>query len=166
MLLALLSDTHDNARSTQAALALLAPHHPAAYLHAGDLVSPQMLEHFAHLPVPFHFILGNNEFDPPALHAAAAARGLHFHHDFADLSFAGKRLAMTHGHDGVRLEKLIASGHYAWVIHGHTHQQRDERRGATRVLNPGALHRARIRSVALLDPAADALTFLHLPPSA
>ena len=38
MLLALLSDTHDNIPSIQAALTLLQPHHPVAYLHAGDLV--------------------------------------------------------------------------------------------------------------------------------
>ena len=43
MLLALLSDTHDNVPATLAALRLLAPHKPDLYLHAGDLVSPEML---------------------------------------------------------------------------------------------------------------------------
>ncbi|HVX84843.1 MAG TPA: YfcE family phosphodiesterase [Phycisphaerae bacterium] len=162
MLIALLSDTHDNAATTRAAIELLRPHNPDAYLHAGDLVSPEMLDLFAGLNAPFHLVLGNNEYDPAALHSRASALGMSFHKQFADLTFAGKRLALMHGHEGTLLQRLLASGDYDYLIHGHTHLRRDERRGRTRIINPGALHRARTKSVALLDPAADSLRFLDM----
>ena len=163
MLIALLSDTHDNAAATRAALALLAPHQPAAYIHAGDLVEPDMLDLFADLPPEsFHFVFGNNEFDHPALIARAAELQLHCHGRFADLTLAGKRIAVTHGHDPKVLEQSLFSHQYDYLIHGHTHVRRDERRGRTRIINPGALHRTRAKSVVLLDLATDTLRFLEI----
>jgi uncharacterized protein len=163
MLLALLSDTHDNARTTQAALALLQPYHPAAYLHAGDLVDPAMLDHFAGL-TQFHFVFGNNEFDHATLRAVALSLSLHCHGELADLTFAGKRLAMLHGNDDALFSRLVHSGNYAYLIHGHTHARHDIRVGNTRIISPGALHRAKHKSVALLDVTTDELRFLDLPP--
>jgi uncharacterized protein len=160
MLLALLSDTHDNEVSTRAALALLKPHAPAAYLHAGDLVSPEMLGLFAGLP--FHFIFGNNEWDLTTLKTRALAQGLHCHEHMMDLSFADKRIAVVHGHEHGRMERLIHSGDYAYLIHGHTHVRKDARVGTTRVINPGALQRSRVKSVALLDVARDEVRFLEV----
>jgi uncharacterized protein len=163
MLLALLADTHDNDVSTLAALAMLREHKPHAYLHAGDLVSPEMLSLFTGLP--FHFVFGNNEFDHAALRARARAAALHCHGKCAELDFAGKRLAMVHGHEFAHLDRLVGSGRYDYLVHGHSHVRRDERIGHTRIINPGALHRARSRSVALLDVAADRLEFFEVPSS-
>ncbi len=164
MLIALLSDTHDDIPATQTALTLLAPHHPAAYLHAGDLVDPQMLDLFAHLaPAPFHFVFGNNEFDRPALQQRARELHLHCHGDLAQLSLHGKSIALTHGHLPNTLHQLLFSKNFDYIIHGHTHTRRDERHHTTRIINPGALHRARPRSLALLNLATDELQFLDLP---
>jgi putative phosphoesterase len=164
MLIGLLSDTHDNAVTAAAGVTLLKDARVEAVLHAGDLVSPEMLQHFEGLDVPFHLVLGNNEYDPAALRARAAANGLFFYPEFADLTLGGKRIALAHGHEGARLAALIRSGRYAYVVHGHTHVRRDEQVGPTRVINPGALQRARVKSVAVLDTAADAVRFLELPP--
>jgi uncharacterized protein len=160
MLLALLSDTHDNVANTQAGLALLAPHKPAAYLHAGDLVSASMLELFAGLP--FYFVFGNNEYDHAGLRSRAAALGVRCLGDGGELSFPPAAVCLVHGHDFGQLDRAIRSGKYRYVIHGHTHVRRDERIGETRVINPGALHRAKAKTVALLDVASDSLTFLNL----
>jgi putative phosphoesterase len=160
MLLALLSDTHDNEPTTRAALQLLKPFNPDAYLHAGDLVSPSMLALFDGLP--FHFVYGNNEWDLTTLKTRALARGMFCHEHVADFTFEGKRIAMAHGHEHGRLERLIHSGDFAYVIHGHTHVRKDARLGPTRIINPGALQRARTKSVALLDLARDDLRFLEL----
>jgi len=92
----------------------------------------------------------------------ARALDLHCHGHVADLTFAGKRLALLHGHDGALFHKLAHSGDYAYLIHGHTHVRRDERLGNSRIINPGALHRAKSKSVALLDVATDELRFLEL----
>ena len=165
MLLALLSDTHDSARTTQAALALLASHNPDAYLHAGDLVDPNMLAHFAGIG-PFHFIFGNNEYDHAGIRTMALSLGLHCHEHFADLTFEGRRIAMLHGHDERLFIQTLQSGLYDYLIHGHTHVRKDIRMGKTRIINPGALYRARMKTVALLDLGKDELKFLEVSPAA
>src|SRR5262245_3095824 len=107
MLLALLSDTHDNVPTTRAALALLAPFKPAAYLHAGDLVSPSMLELFAGLN--FHFVFGNNEYDHGALIARAGALNLNCLGEAGEVSFPplAAPVCLLHGHDFSRLDRAI-----------------------------------------------------------
>jgi predicted phosphodiesterase len=50
-----------------------------------------------------------------------------------------------------------------YLLHGHTHELRDERVGATRIINPGALHRAPRYTAAILDPKADDLTIIEIP---
>jgi putative phosphoesterase len=161
MLLALISDTHDNVANTRAAIKLLAPHNPDLYLHAGDLVAPDMLDCFVDLP--FHFIFGNNEYDLPAIRAKARSLNLACHNHFAEFTFDDKKIALHHGHDTTLLRGLFApQTPYDYIISGHTHVRRDQRQGATRHINPGALHRARQKSVALLDLRSDTLTFLEL----
>ena len=169
MLLALLSDTHDNEMTTRAAVELLRGHSPVAYLHAGDLVSPEMLDCFRGLP--FHFVFGNNEYDHAELRSRALARNLHCHEFQGDLTFGNKKIALLHGHEMGDLQRAMKSGRFDYVIHGHTHVRRDERIASpaeaaggcgTRVINPGALHRTRLRSVALLDLVQDELRFLDV----
>jgi uncharacterized protein len=157
MLLALLSDTHDNVPATLAALRLLAPHKPDLYLHAGDLVSPDMLDHFADLP--FHFVFGNNEYDLPALRAKAKALNLTCHDFLWTLTLSGKRLALLHGHKSLP----AITPPYDYIITGHTHTRHDQRLpNKTRLINPGALHRTRQKSVALVHLESDTLTFLDV----
>ena len=179
MLLALLSDTHDNTVAAAAAIALCAPHKPAAYLHAGDLVSPFMLELFAGLP--FYFVFGNNEFDHPALRSAARAMNLCCLGQFGDLAVmdgrlapaaadtppSALRIALLHGHEHARLEQAAGSGVYRYLIHGHTHVARDELVSGppglvTRIINPGALYRARTKTIALLETDNDTVRFLEV----
>ena len=160
MLLALLSDTHDDVANTQAAIELLRSHKPDAYLHAGDMVSPSMLDLFDGLP--FYFVFGNNEYDFAGLRSRAIARGLHCLDHFGDLTFGNARIGLTHGHNSL-FEKALRAGHYQYLIHGHTHLRRDDRAGSTRIINPGAVHRARKKTVALLNVTTDELRFLELP---
>ncbi len=159
MLIALMSDTHDHVANTQAALNLLAPHKPELYLHAGDLVSPSMLDLFKGLP--FHFVFGNNEYDFSGLRSRAMAQGVACHGELADLTLAGKRVALTHGHTHT-FRKAVREGTFHYVIYGHTHVIGDERIGNTRVINPGALQRAHKKTVALLNLATDDLRYLSL----
>jgi predicted phosphodiesterase len=49
-----------------------------------------------------------------------------------------------------------------FLLHGHTHEVRDERVGSTRIINPGALFRARRYTAALLTPATGALRIVTL----
>jgi len=164
MLIALLSDSHDSVPNLRAVLELLAPHQPNVYLHLGDLCSPDLLELFAGLPKnAFHFVLGNGDYDRSAAHASAVRWGFVCHGRHGSLALADRRVAFLHGDDHGLLHQLIASQEYDYVLHGHTHRWADTREGKTRIINPGALYRAPVKTVALLDVGTDKLMRLALP---
>src|SRR5262249_46048239 len=150
----ILSDTHDNVANIVAALELLAPHNPAAYIHCGDVCAPEILVHFAGLPL--YFVFGNCDYDHASLKAEARACGLHCMGKFGELTLANKSIAVLHGDDWERLP----AKKYDYVFSGHTHVQADRRANGARMINPGALHRASMKSVALLDLVTDRLEIL------
>ena len=110
--------------------------------------------------LPLWFVFGNNDFDRAGLQAAGAAMGAKCLGAFGDVTLAGKRIALFHGDDFVRRQRWVDSGVYDYALSGHTHKRLDGRRGRTREINPGALHRAAEKTVALLDLASDKLEFL------
>jgi predicted phosphodiesterase len=70
----------------------------------------------------------------------------------------GKDILVFHGHErGFR--QAVKQKRADYIVHGHTHQQRNERIGRTRVINPGALSRANPKTVATLDTATDEVNF-------
>ena len=133
------------------------------FIHCGDVTTPRLLDPLAGLRAAFVF--GNCDWDRQALASYAESVGVACHATFADLELGGKSIAVTHGDDHGKLEDAIESGRYDYVFHGHTHVRRDQRAGRTRVINPGALHRATTKTVALLDTDTDALEFLTIEPT-
>ena len=69
---------------------------------------------------------------------------------------------MTHGHLYKVHQQLLAS-QPDYLLTGHSHVAADSREGTTRLINPGALHRARPYTVALLNLADDPLRYLTIP---
>jgi len=162
MLIAILSDTHDNVPAILAALRLLTPHKPNLYLHAGDITSSTTLDLFEGLPL--HFVLGNSEYDPADIRRRAGELSLVCHGYCAKLALDGKRLGMCHGHDA-RVIGELAAAEFDYIIAGHSHEREDMRFGSPpniRYINPGALFRTGSPSVALLDLAIDKLTFINV----
>lgn len=158
MLLAILSDTHDHPVALAEALHLLALHRPGYYIHCGDVGGEQMLDQLAGLPAAFVF--GNTDFDRVGLARYAKDVGVRCLAEHGEIELAGRRIAVLHGDDFRLRQQLIDGQAYDYILQGHTHVRTDERFGRTRLINPGALHRARPRSVALLDLATDKLQFL------
>ena len=68
-----------------------------------------------------------------------------------------------------RLDRALRSGHYRYLIHGHTHTPRDETFAVSHhplhphFINPAALHRKPAPTVALLNTDTDELRFLPIP---
>jgi predicted phosphodiesterase len=82
-------------------------------------------------------------------------------HPMGEITIDGKRIAFTHGHLYECVKQALASG-VDYLLFGHTLEVRDERIGRTRVINPGALHRAARYTAALLDPGADSLRVIDI----
>ena len=98
-----------------------------------------------------------------ALRAAITAAGVTLHEPFGHLEIESTTIAFVHGDDHSLLRSLENSGAYDFVFHGHTHVRAEHRMGPTRVINPGALHRARPKTFAVLDLAAKAVTTVEVP---
>lgn len=160
MLVGILSDTHDRANAMHAAVELLRSAGAEFFIHCGDVGSEHLLDYLAGLQTAF--VWGNNDWDRLSLQRYAQKLGITCYGSFGELELAGKRFALMHGDDLPLKQRLIAGQQHDYLLFGHTHLRSDERVGRTRIINPGALHRVREKTVALLDTDADRLTFMTL----
>jgi putative phosphoesterase len=158
--LGILSDTHDRGHAFAKAVDALRRAGAEYYIHCGDVGSPDMLDHLAGLPAAF--VYGNNDYDHTALERYARDLDLSYLGPFGQLTLADKQIGVLHGDDPRLKRKLLADQSLDYLLQGHTHLRADERVGRTRVINPGALHRAAEKSVALLDLTTDDLRFIVL----
>lgn len=149
MLIGVVSDTHGNIRNTLEAVTLLERHAVSAVLHCGDIVSADIVPLFVEWPT--HFVFGNCDHETSSIRRAILDAGQTCHGRFGELNLDGRRIAFLHGDDAARLHDAVTSGDYDLVCYGHTHKFEYHRAGDTLVLNPGALHRARPHSFALVD---------------
>ena len=157
-LVGILSDSHSQVERTRRAIEVLQQAGATRFIHCGDVEIEQVLDLFAGLPA--HVTFGNC--DPAgALARYAAAIDLDAQHPSGEVTVDDRRIAFTHGDNG-RLVSRILEDRPDFLLHGHTHERRDDMVQGVRVINPGALHRARPFTVALLEPAVGALRWLEV----
>lgn len=154
MKIAVLSDTHNQDHRVERALELARERGAELVLHCGDIEDPPVVRLFRGWDA--HFVLGNCDWDRDGLREAIASISGHLYNRYGHLDLAGRRLAFLHGHDSDLLADLLACGAYDYLFHGHTHQAIDRQAGPTRIINPGALQRARVKTFVVLDLASAA----------
>ncbi len=159
MRLGILSDNHGRLDPVGVAVGLFRAAGVDGIVHCGDLCGLETLEVLAGLPV--WFVWGNMDIPRPRDRAVVEACGAHWPASTpVVIEGDGRRLAVCHGHESI-FSEVCRSG-FDYVLHGHTHRRADQRRGGTRIINPGALYRVAVRTVAVLDVAADDLQFLEV----
>jgi putative phosphoesterase len=158
MRIGILSDTHNRLDRTAVAVELLRAAGAEALIHCGDLTGPEVVELCGVLPL--HVVFGNNDADnvPALQRAIKKADGVCLGWG-GEVTLAGKRIAVVHGHMHTDVRRLLAA-QPDYLLSGHSHIASEDREGRTRRINPGALHRAREYTVALLDLKTDILRFL------
>jgi putative phosphoesterase len=162
MRIGLISDTHDNLAMAERAASLLRGAGVEHVLHAGDVGSERILELF--IGIPAHFVWGNTDFiDRESIRRAVEPFGIVCGDRYVEVELAGKRFALTHGDDDRRVKQVLQQQAVDYLITGHTHVADDQREGRIRWINPGAVHRASVPSVAVLELPADALQSLAIP---
>jgi putative phosphoesterase len=161
VIVGILSDTHDRADAAHAGVDLLRGAGAGYFIHCGDVGSEAVLDVLAGLPSAFVF--GNTDWDRRGLERYAKDVGVTCLGASGELELGGKRFAVVHGDDFALRRRLLDGQQFDYLLQGHTHARADERVGRTRLINPGALHRARPRTVATLDTAVDLLKFYELP---
>ncbi len=159
MLLGLLSDSHGRAAVTANAVTLLLEHGAELLLHLGDIGTDEVIDELARADA--RIVFGNCDWNAVSLAMHAEQVGVPVDHPMGLLKIDGRRVAYTHGHLEPLMRQALGDG-VEYLLHGHTHEPRDERVGATRIINPGALHRAARYTCALLDTSRDAVSWLQV----
>lgn len=152
MRIGILSDTHGRHLAVNLALAELRERDITTVLHCGDIDDAETVALFRSFTA--HFVFGNCDTDTVELRSAIADIGATLHDHFGSLELEGVKLAFLHGDDQHMMRDVERSGYYDFLFYGHTHHAEEHRSGPTRVINPGALHRARPKTFVILDLAS------------
>ena len=168
MILGLLSDTHGQAQRTANALRLLQEVGAEAFIHCGDIGSPEVLDGFVGRRA--WLVCGNTDDPDSGLAQYASTLGLKLVTETPlRLKLGGRRLAVFHGHESQFAHLFDGSQHSAelrteladcdYILYGHYHTPADAHLGSWHVISPGALQRAKVYTVATLDLATDVVEF-------
>lgn len=160
MVVGILSDSHDRQETLTEAMRVLARAGAESFFHCGDVGGQHVFEELVGRPC--WFVWGNTDFPTDGLLAFVEGTGLRLMDSRTGIELAGKRITVWHGHEPGFLPS-VRSGTFDYVFYGHTHAKDDRREGNTRLINPGALHRTRVKTVATLDLATDVLTYHEVP---
>lgn len=148
-------------------------------LHLGDVGAVEVIDALVTAgpngssQMPARLVFGNTDWDRLSLERYARELGVAVDDPVGRLAFpgvvpvpgaeagGGTQLVYCHGDDPEPIRQAIAQK-VRYVCHGHTHCFTDAMQGETRVINPGALFRAREYTVAVLDTQADRLERIAL----
>ncbi|ABO08852.1 metallophosphoesterase [Pyrobaculum calidifontis] len=139
MLVAVISDTHDDWVAIRRFGELVKRRGPAFIIHAGDWTSPFSLMKMRKAvgDMPIYTVLGNNEGDKINFARQAAAHKVEILGDAGLIEAGGRRIGVYHGTSELILEALIRSKMFDIVVYGHTHKVDIRHVDGTLVINPG-----------------------------
>ncbi len=160
MKIGIMSDNHGRLRPVRRALDLLQAAGEDGIIHCGDSGGLDTLELLAGRRG--WFVWGNTDFPEPTWRAEVEALDLPWPNGPLRLTLAGKQIAVFHGHEPAFTEMLEKATGCDYLIHGHTHRACDHRHVDMRIINPGALHRVSVKTVALLDLNTDTVEFIEV----
>lgn len=149
MKIGILSDTHSRYPTVEKALQMLQDRNINFILHCGDIDDAETVWLFKGFTV--HFVFGNCDWDKTSLRQAIHGIGETLHEGWGNLELDGVKIAWLHGDDKHLMQEVENSEHFDFLFYGHTHVAGEYRTGPTRVINPGALHRARVKTFLVLD---------------
>ncbi len=149
MLIGIVSDTHSRYETVAKAVQILRERNVDMVLHCGDIEDQETVLLF--LGLRTHYVFGNCDSDKTGLHRTMQDIGATLHDRFGHMELRSKKIAFLHGHDQGLMKQVEWSDYYDFLFYGHTHHAEEHRTGRTRVINPGALHRARPKTFVVLE---------------
>lgn len=147
--MAVMSDSHGQYQTVETVLEYLQSKNINTIIHCGDIDDSETIWLFKGFTT--HFVFGNCDIDRASIRQAVHGIGGTMHEPFGNLELDGKKIAFIHSDDYQLTKDIEHSGHFDFLFYGHTHEAAEHLTGPTRVINPGALHRANPKSFAILD---------------
>jgi hypothetical protein len=149
MKIAIMSDSHSRYQTVEDAIKILQARNINQIIHCGDIDDAETIWLFRGFTI--HFVWGNCDFDKTSMQQAVYGIGGTMHGSWGLVEVDGVKIGFTHGDDGSLLRELEQIGTLDFLFSGHTHVAKEHSVGKTRVINPGALHRAKPRTMLILD---------------
>ncbi|QDT69819.1 phosphodiesterase [Planctomycetes bacterium MalM25] len=161
MLIAIISDTHDDLAMTVTAVELAIQRGAEALFHCGDLSSHEVVAVCSRLR-PFYFVFGNHDADVvPDLLQAAQENDACCLEWGGCVELCGVRIGVAHGHMTSDLKPLIEEAP-SYLLTGHTHEPAHFQQGPIQRVCPGALFRATPPTFALLNLLTGETEFIEV----
>ena len=155
MLIAIISDTHDQLPNLRAAIDHCNANNVEIVIHCGDLISPFMLTQLARFAGPVHLVYGNNVGDQHIISSSCGSRfpSITHHGGLGMLEADGLKVAITHYPEMGRA--LAGQGRFDVVCCGHNHRYLVEEVAGCLVINPGDMLGKDVRpGFCILDSAS------------
>ncbi|MBW2992899.1 metallophosphoesterase [Candidatus Woesearchaeota archaeon] len=159
-MIGIISDTHDNVVNVKKAVEKFKEADVGFVVHVGDIIAPKTVTFFE--GVKLKAVKGNCDGDIKLIKKKLEEIGGEYLGELGEIEYKGKKFGIYHGTDPARVEGMINSGKYDYVLTGHTHIQRDEKIGKTRVINPGAHYYGAENTIVLLDVEKDIAKVVEL----
>ena len=139
MLIAVMSDSHDNIWNLQKALGIVKDEGAGMIIHCGDFVAPFMLKELEETGIPVHGVFGNNDGDQYLLtkFSLTVFSNITLYGIIGQVDIEGFTIGFTH--QSIVAEGLAAGGSYKMVCFGHSHEYLLKKIGKTIYLNPGEI---------------------------
>lgn len=167
MLVALMSDAHDEQENLLKAVRLAEDAGCRHLLYLGDLCTVETLRVLRQAwPFELDLVPGNNDYPRAVFEECVREwQNTRFHADTAHLAIMERRIMMTHV-PGYALQLAAESGKYDAVFFGHTHRPVCVNVGHAVVANPGDLQgRFASPSFATYDTETNSVTMIPLFPT-
>lgn len=164
MLVALMSDAHDEQENLLKAVRLAKEAECRHLLYLGDLCTVETLRVLRQAwPLELDLVSGNNDYPRVMFEECVREwQNTRFHADTARLTVETRRILMTHV-PGYALQLAAESGKYDAVFFGHTHRPTCAKIGCAVVANPGDLQgRFAAPSFAVYDTETNSVTMVPL----
>ncbi len=159
MLIAIISDTHDNLLRLQKAVNEIEAREIKLVFHCGDIgiesakfLSRQLLQVYA--------VCGNNDYYPE-IHRECVGTNIGLFEDIGEIEIDKKKIAITH-YPKVA-EVLAGLKKYNVVFCGHTHKKDIHITNNAKIINPGSIIGDRADpSFAIYDTIKDKIEFIKI----
>jgi len=139
MLIAVMSDSHDNIWNLRKAISFIGKKGAGMIIHCGDFTAPFMLQELEVAGIQVHGVFGNNDGDQYLLTklSLTSLKNIVLHGLIGEVDADGFPIAFTH--QQMVGEGLAATAKYKTVCFGHSHVYLEKKVGNTILLNPGEI---------------------------
>jgi len=139
MIIAVMSDSHDNIWNLQKALKIIKNEGAGMIIHCGDFVAPFMAKELHEAGIPVHGVFGNNDGDQYLLTklSLTTLTNITFHGLVGQVDIDDFNIAFTH--ERIVGEGLASGGNFKMACFGHSHEYFLKEIGSTILLNPGEI---------------------------